>query len=151
VFPSAEKVARKKRITKIVAQEKAIIKDEKKNRFLIKTEPIYFDYDLWYIRKESRVVLDKVIALLKKYPTMKLEIGTHTDIRGNNTYNMDLSQKRSNSVMQYFNEKGINTNRITSKGYGETQPIIYCETEDSCTEEQHEINRRCEFVILSFE
>ncbi|MDR6301387.1 OmpA family protein [Mesonia maritima] len=147
----AEKAAKKERITKIVVEEEAIIKDEKKDRFLIKTEPIYFDYDLWYIRKESRVVLDKVIALLKKYPTMKLEIGTHTDIRGNNKYNMNLSQKRSNSVMEYFNEKGININRITAKGYGETQPIIYCETEDSCTEEQHEINRRCEFVILSFE
>jgi outer membrane protein OmpA-like peptidoglycan-associated protein len=81
---------------------------------------------------------------------MKIEIGTHTDIRGNNKYNLELSQKRSDAVMEYFNENGINLERLKAVGYGETQPIIHCETEDSCTEEQHEINRRCEFVIKSF-
>ena len=82
---------------------------------------------------------------------MKIEIGTHTDIRGNNKYNKDLSQKRSNSVQQYLSENKIDVSRIIAIGYGERFPIIYCETEESCTEEQHEINRRCEFKILNFE
>ncbi len=133
---------------KIMTDEPNII--EKNQRIFIKTEPIYFDYDLWYIRKESRVVLNKVVDILKKYPEMKIEIGTHTDIRGNVKYNQKLSLKRSNSVLDYFESQGIDRNRILAKGYGESQPIIHCETEESCTEEQHEINRRCEFEILSF-
>lgn len=143
-------IAKKKRIAGILKSEKIIVQDPAKNRFLIKTEPIYFDYDLWYIRKESRVILNRVIALLNKYPHMKIEIGTHTDARGTKKYNRDLSEKRANSVLAYFEKEGIDANRITAKGYGESQPIIICDPVDSCTEEQHEINRRCEFVILSF-
>ncbi|MBW2961072.1 OmpA family protein [Mesonia aestuariivivens] len=139
---------KQKLIKRIIQQEPSIV--EKKEKTVIKTEPIYFDYDLWYIRKESRKTLQKVISLLKKYPEMKIEIGTHTDMRGNNKYNLDLSQKRSESVLEYFNENGIDLNRLQAVGYGETQPIIICKTEDSCTEEQHEINRRCEFIIKAF-
>ncbi|MAN27344.1 MULTISPECIES: OmpA family protein [Mesonia] len=143
-----EEKAKQEHINQIINDEPSIVK--KDHKIFIKTEPIYFDYDLWYIRKESRKTLNKVIALLEKYPQMKIEIGTHTDIRGNNNYNLELSQKRSDAVLAYFNEKGIDLNRLTAVGYGETQPIIYCETEESCTEEQHEINRRCEFVIKTF-
>lgn len=145
---AAKKKANQTRIAAIVEKEKAIVKE--KDRFLIKTEPIYFDYDLWYIRKESREVLGKVIAVLNKYPEMTIEIGTHTDVRGTLKYNEELSQKRSNSVLAYFAEQGIDTNRIIAKGYGESRPIIKCVPDDSCTEEQHEINRRCEFQIISF-
>lgn len=140
--------AQQEKVKQIINSEPSIV--AKDDKTFIETEPIYFDYDLWYIRKESRKTLNKVIALLQKYPKMKIEIGTHTDIRGNNKYNLELSQKRSDAVMEYFNEKGINLERLKAVGYGETQPIIHCETEDSCTEEQHEINRRCEFIIKSF-
>lgn len=145
----AKKKARKEHLEQIIAQENAIVKE--KNRILIKTEPIYFDYDLWYIRKESREVLDKVIAILEKYPQIQLEIGTHTDVRGTDKYNQELSKKRSASVMDYFIGKGIEPERLTAKGYGEKFPIIQCIPEDSCNEAQHEINRRCEFVIKGFQ
>lgn len=144
---AAEK-ANQKRIADIVEKEKSIEKED--NRFLIKTEPIYFDYDLWYVRKEAREKLNKVINIMKKYPEMSIEIGTHTDVRGSLNYNEELSQKRSNSVMGYFENQGIDTDRLTAKGYGESRPIIQCVPDDSCTEEQHEINRRCEFEIISF-
>jgi outer membrane protein OmpA-like peptidoglycan-associated protein/tetratricopeptide (TPR) repeat protein len=144
----AEEKAEQERAKKIVAAEEDIVKE--KDRVVIKTEPIYFDYDLWYIRKESREVLDKVIALLNKYPTMEIEIGTHTDVRGTHKYNDELSEKRSASVMDYFISKGIDPTRIEHKGYGERFPIIECVPDESCTEAQHEINRRCEFVIISF-
>jgi len=114
---------------------------------LIKTDPIYFDYDLWYIRKESKPILNRVIALMKKYPEMVVEIGSHTDVRGNNKYNLDLSSKRAASTRTYFLEQGIPASRISSMGYGETVPIIRCVPDDSCSEEQHELNRRSEFVI----
>ncbi|MDI1257559.1 MAG: OmpA family protein [Flavobacterium sp.] len=138
---------KKEKVEKIIAAEKDIVKD--KDRLLIKTEPIYFDYDLWYIRKESKPILNKVIALMKKYPDMVVEIGSHTDVRGNNQYNLDLSAKRAASTLDYFLEQGIPNSRISAKGYGETVPIIRCVPDHSCSEEQHELNRRSEFVIKS--
>lgn len=136
---------KKKRIEKLLADEKDVVKD--KDRLLIKTEPIYFDYDLWYIRKESKPILNKVIGLMKKYPDMVVEIGSHTDVRGNNKYNLDLSDKRAASTRDYFIEQGIPASRISSRGYGETMQIVKCVPEESCSEEQHELNRRSEFVI----
>lgn len=138
-------VNKKKRIEKLLADEKDVVRD--KDRLLIKTEPIYFDYDLWYIRKESKPILNKVIALMKKYPDMVVEIGSHTDVRGNNKYNLDLSDKRAASTREYFIEQGIPNSRIFSRGYGESVQIVKCVPEESCSEEQHELNRRSEFVI----
>ncbi|MEN9907043.1 MAG: hypothetical protein RLZZ540_184 [Bacteroidota bacterium] len=136
---------KKEKIAAIVAAEKDIVKD--KERLLIKTDPIYFDYDLWYIRKESKPILNRVIELMKKYPEMVVEIGSHTDNRGNGKYNLDLSSKRATSTREYFISQGIPAKRIFAKGYGETVQIIKCEPSESCSEEQHELNRRSEFVI----
>lgn len=138
-------IKKQEKIATIVAAEKDIVKD--KDRLLIKTDPIYFDYDLWYIRKESKPILNRVIELMKKYPEMVVEIGSHTDNRGNAKYNLDLSSKRAASTREYFISQGIPAKRIFSKGYGETVQIIKCEPSESCSEEQHELNRRSEFVI----
>jgi outer membrane protein OmpA-like peptidoglycan-associated protein len=140
-------VKKKEKIDKIIAQEKDVVKE--KDKVVIKTEPIYFDYDLWYIRKDSKVALKRVIELMNKYPDMILEIGSHTDMRGDNKYNAVLSEKRAESTKEFLVDLGIADNRITARGYGESQPIIECKTEESCTEEQHELNRRSEFVIKS--
>ncbi len=138
-------VQKKEKIKKIIAQEKDVV--EIKDKLVIKTDPIYFDYDLWYIRKDSKPILKRVVELMNKYPDMILEIGSHTDMRGNDRYNEDLSEKRAESTRDFLIDLGIAEVRITAKGYGETQPIIDCKTEQSCTEEQHELNRRSEFVI----
>ncbi|APA00814.1 OmpA family protein [Flavobacterium commune] len=138
-------IKKKEKIAAIVAAEKDVVKD--KERLLIKTDPIYFDYDLWYIRKESKPILNRVIELMKKYPDMVVEIGSHTDNRGNDKYNLDLSSKRANSTREYFLSQGIPAKRIFAKGYGETVQIVKCVPSESCTEEQHELNRRSEFVI----
>jgi len=129
----------------IIADEDAIEKN--KEKLVVKTDEINFDYNLWYLRRDSKKAIDKVIALMKKYPNMVVEIGTHTDIRGNSKYNLELSQKRATSVVDYFIDKDIQPHRISGVGYGETMPIVKCATEESCSEEQHEINRRCEFII----
>lgn len=140
---------RKQRIEEAIAREPAIERDGE--RIIIKAEPkIYFDYDLWYIRLESKVTLDNIIRILKENPGIQLEVGTHTDIRGNDQYNEELSQKRSNSVFEYMTRNGVKASRVTAKGYGETQTIVQCKTEESCSEEQHELNRRCEFVITQW-
>lgn len=138
-------VKRKEKEEAIINKEKDVVRD--KDRLLIKTDPIYFDYDLWYIRKESKPILNRVIELMKKYPDMVVEIGSHTDVRGNNAYNLELSSKRAASTREYFLKMGIPAARISAKGYGETVPIIQCIPDHSCTEEQHELNRRSEFVI----
>lgn len=136
---------KKEKAAAIVAAEKDVVKD--KDRLIIKTEPIYFDYDLWYIRKDSRKILNRVVELMNKYPEMVVEIGSHTDNRGSIKYNADLSQNRADATRNYILEQGISKKRILAKGYGESVPIVKCIPEDSCDEEQHELNRRSEFVI----
>jgi outer membrane protein OmpA-like peptidoglycan-associated protein len=102
---------------------------------------------LWYIRRDSKVILDRVVELMNKYPDMIIEIGSHTDRRGGVTYNKVLSENRAQSTRDYLIDKGISEKRISAKGYGESMPIVKCESDDACTEEQHELNRRSEFVI----
>jgi outer membrane protein OmpA-like peptidoglycan-associated protein/tetratricopeptide (TPR) repeat protein len=138
-------VKKKEKVDKIIAQEKDVVKV--KDNLVIKTDPIYFDYNLWYIRKDSKATLRRVIELMNKYPDMILEIGSHTDMRGNDRYNAVLSEKRAESTKEFLIDLGIAENRVIARGYGESQPIIQCKTEESCTEEQHELNRRSEFVI----
>lgn len=136
---------KKERTAAIIAAEKDVVKD--KERLIIKTDPIYFDYNMWYIRKESKKILNRVVELMNKYPEMVVEIGSHTDNRGNANFNENLSQKRADATRNYILEQGIPKNRIQAKGYGESMPIVKCIPEDSCDEEQHELNRRSEFVI----
>jgi outer membrane protein OmpA-like peptidoglycan-associated protein len=138
-------IKKKEKIDQILKQEKDVVRD--KDRLIIKTDPIYFDFNMWYIRKESKVVLGRVVALMNKYPGMTIEIGSHTDTRGNAKFNADLSQKRADSTRDFIIQSGIDSKRVTSKGYGESMPIVKCKTDDSCTEEEHELNRRSEFVI----
>ncbi|SFD62678.1 OmpA family protein [Flavobacterium phragmitis] len=142
---AAAEVKKQEKVKEILAQEKDVIKD--KDRLIIKTDPIYFDYNMWYIRKESKVVLGRVVELMKKYPGMVIEIGSHTDSRGNAKFNEDLSQKRANSTREFIIQSGIEAKRVTAKGYGESVPIIKCKTDEACSEEDHELNRRSEFVI----
>ncbi|NHF58265.1 OmpA family protein [Flavobacteriaceae bacterium TP-CH-4] len=140
---------RQRRIAGAIEREEAIVKEQQ--RTVIKTEEIHFDYSLWYLRRESRERLGKVIKIMKANPGIVLEIGTHTDIRGNARYNKKLSQKRAESARDFLIKNGIDEKRVIAKGYGESQPIVECATEEACSEEDHEWNRRCEFVIVKWE
>lgn len=142
-------VTKEDRIDDIINKESAIVKEN--DRVLIKTDQIHFDYNLWYMRRESRDRLEVVVKIMQQYPEIVLEIGTHTDIRGSKSYNEELSQKRADAVKEHLISRGIHENRLAAKGYGESRPIIKCRTEDECTEEDHEWNRRCEFVIIKWE
>ncbi|WP_281234650.1 OmpA family protein [Flavobacterium gelatinilyticum] len=141
----AAEIKKNEKVKEILEKEKDVVKD--KDRLIIKTDPIYFDYNMWYIRKESKVVLGRVVELMKKYPGMAIEIGSHTDSRGNAKFNENLSQKRANSTREFIIQSGIDAKRVTAKGYGESVPIVKCKTDDACSEEEHELNRRSEFVI----
>lgn len=109
---------------------------------------IYYDYDKWNIRADAAQSLDSLVDILVKNPTIKIQLSSHTDCRGKDTYNETLSQKRAESVVQYLIQKGIAADRLTAKGYGESMPVETCEC-TKCTEEQHQRNRRTTFKILS--
>ena len=109
---------------------------------------IFYDFDKWDLLPESKVELDKLVKIMKDNPGLKAELGSHTDSRGTDTYNMKLSQKRSDSAVNYIVSKGIPQARIIAKGYGETQPVNDCGDGVPCTEEQYRMNRRTEFKIL---
>lgn len=110
---------------------------------------IYFDLDQSFIKKEAAFELEKVLAVLVQYPQMKIDVRSHTDSRQTKDYNLLLSEKRAKATMAWFIKKGIAPERISGKGYGESQPINKCSDSVKCTEAEHQLNRRSEFVILS--
>jgi len=114
---------------------------------------IYFDFDRFNIRSDAEVELQKVLAVLNQYPTMTIAIRSHTDCRGTVAYNEKLSNDRAKSTRQYFIDKGIAVNRLTAIGYGESRLINDCGCEPSnnsnCSETEHQLNRRSEFIITS--
>jgi outer membrane protein OmpA-like peptidoglycan-associated protein len=103
----------------------------------------YFEFDDYRISPASFGLLDQVVEILNRYPGIKLEIAAHTDNMGSFEYNMNLSQKRAQSMVDYLVQKGIDPERLVGKGYGESRPIA-----DNNTEEGRSINRRVEFIIL---
>ncbi len=115
----------------------------------IRLSNIYYDFNKWDIRTDAEPDLQNLTDLLKKYPDMKIELSSHTDARGNDQYNEELSQKRAESAKTWIVAKGIVTDRITAKGYGEKQLLNECINGVECTEEQHQLNRRTEFKIIS--
>ena len=114
---------------------------------ILDLKPIYFDFDKWAIREDAKVEFEKVIAALKKYPSIKIDVRSHTDSRSSDAYNMQLSERRAKATVQYIISQGIDESRVTGKGYGETQPINECTNGVNCTREQHQLNRRSEFII----
>ncbi|WP_372473391.1 OmpA family protein [Capnocytophaga sp. ARDL2] len=112
----------------------------------LEIDDIYFEFNRANITQEGAFELDKVVDIMRKNPSMKIRIESHTDTRGNDHYNLKLSQQRAAATFQYLVSKGIEAERMIAKGYGESQPKVDCG--DNCTEEQHAINRRSEFIIL---
>lgn len=114
----------------------------------LKLQPIYFDFDKSAIRSEAAAELAKVVEVLKLYPNIKIDVRSHTDSRGNDTYNMQLSNRRANATRQWIIKQGIDKARISAEGYGESQLINGCTNDVPCSEEQHQENRRSEFIIV---
>jgi outer membrane protein OmpA-like peptidoglycan-associated protein len=114
---------------------------------LIKIENIYFTFNKAIIKPDSKLSLDKIVAFLKENPLMKIKINAHTDVRGSANYNLALSKKRAKSTMDYLVFKGVDKSRLLSEGFGESQPVLDCESK-VCTDEEHGVNRRIEFEII---
>ncbi|QHI37209.1 Outer membrane porin F [Kordia antarctica] len=116
---------------------------------VIVLDPIYFDFDKHNIRQDAAFELDKVVNVMTKYPNMVIKVETHTDIRGSAPYNQKLSERRAKSTVQYIISKGIDASRLNSEGKGESSPLIDCG--NKCTDEEHQQNRRSDFIIVSKE
>jgi len=114
-------------------------------------ENIFYDFDKWDILPESEIELNKLIKIMNDNPSWKVELGSHTDARGSDSYNEILSQKRSDSAVNYIIKNGIGKDRINAKGYGETQLVNHCKNGVECTDEEHRQNRRTEFKILEMD
>lgn len=108
-------------------------------------ENIYFDFDKATVKKESELSLNKIIEVLNAKPEMKIAINAHTDAKGSDVYNMNLSNKRAKAAYSYLISKGITADRLQHKGFGESQLKFNCGAK--CTEEQDSKNRRIEFII----
>lgn len=132
-------------LEKLVKQVK--VGDDLAKTFGIKI--IYFDLDKWNIRPDAAVDLAKIVDVLQEYPTMKIDVRSHTDSRQTHKYNEKLSDKRAKSTVAWMVENGINTSRLTGKGYGETQLVNKCADGVECSEEEHQLNRRSEFIIMA--
>lgn len=116
---------------------------------LLNLNPIYFDFDMSFIREDAELELQKVLSVLEDNPTLKIDIRSHTDSRGTSSYNERLSERRAASTRNYLISKGIDASRLTSKGYGESELVNECSDGKQCSEQQHQQNRRSEFIIIS--
>ena len=114
----------------------------------IELKDIYYDFDKWYIRTESERELGKLLGFMQENGDAIVEIGSHTDARAPFDYNIKLSQRRAQSVVDWLIARGINKSRLKPKGYGETQPRNGCTDGVPCSEYEHQRNRRTEFRIV---
>lgn len=110
---------------------------------------IYFDLDKSNIREEAALDLEKILDVLNQNATMKIDIRSHTDSRQTFKYNEALSERRAKSTISWLVKNGIDLNRLTGKGYGETQLVNNCTDNVICNEDEHQLNRRSEFIITA--
>jgi len=115
---------------------------------VIALNPIYYDFDKYNLRPVAKVELDKIVEIMNLNPTMTIDLRSHTDCRGSDAYNMRLSNQRAKAAIDYLKAHVKNgANRLTGRGYGETQLLSNCGCDSGCTEEEHQMNRRTEFII----
>ena len=129
----------------VVVPEVIVVRE----KVVVNINPIYFDFNKDNIRSDASYELDKVVAIMNKYPELLIEGGSHTDSRGPAEYNNILSSRRAKSTAAYIVSHGIDSSRISARGYGESQLVNHCNETIKCSDEEHQQNRRTEFVILN--
>lgn len=115
---------------------------------LLDLKIIYFDLDKHFIRQDAALELEKIFEIMQQYPSLKVAIRSHTDSRASKRYNLKLSEKRAISTRKWLIDRGISPERLTAQGYGESLLENECSDGVPCTENQHQENRRLEFIII---
>ncbi|MEC4117232.1 OmpA family protein [Myroides phaeus] len=113
----------------------------------LKLKPIYFDYDKAEIRQDAEIELSKIVEVMKLNPDLTIDVRSHTDSRGNPAYNLTLSDRRAKSTRDWIVSHGIEGNRVTYRGFGDTQLLNSCRGGVKCSEDEHAVNRRSEFIV----
>ncbi len=136
--------------TEIPIQLEKTIKEVKNGDDLAKTfgiKIIYFDLDKSNIREDAAIELEKILDIMVENPTIKINIRSHTDSRASFEYNDQLSERRAKSTLEWLVKNRIDAGRLTAKGYGERELVNKCSDDVLCSEEEHQANRRSEFII----
>ncbi|MGB0982274.1 MAG: OmpA family protein [Winogradskyella sp.] len=120
----------------------------KNNKTQIFHEPILFDLNSSYLTPKATVILDNIVSILRQYPEIIIRCESHTDSRATAKYNKWLSDRRAKRTAEYIISKGISSSRITEQGFGETQLLNECSDDVTCSDEEHHLNRRTEFVLI---
>ncbi|MGK6352490.1 OmpA family protein [Parapedobacter sp. DT-150] len=113
-------------------------------------ENIYYDFDRHEIRSDAAAVLDELVRTMRDNPTLRIELASHTDSRGSDTYNMALSQRRAQSAVDYLASRGIARDRMVAQGYGESRLANHCDDGIPCSSADHQANRRTVIAILAY-
>ena len=143
---TANKAKLKDFITNISFEKNLILEKIILNKSIV-LENIYYDLDRANIRNDAALELNKLVRILIDNPKISIELSSHTDDRATVEYNLDLSQRRAESAVNYIISKGISKNRLIAKGYGESELII----KNATSEEEHQINRRTEFKVIKYD
>jgi outer membrane protein OmpA-like peptidoglycan-associated protein len=130
------------------AEAESIAKKPIREGSVILLENIYYDFNQYIIRRGAGKELDALAQLMKQYPSMEVELTAHTDSRGNDQYNLELSLKRAESAKRYLIQKGIRSSRISAMGQGETQIRNRCQDDVECSDDEHQFNRRTEVKVV---
>jgi len=151
----AKKQRKEKELARLAKEEKSIMAKETQKKILIENAikdlgNVYFDLNSSYLNKQSKEVLGKLVLLLKINSTVVLNVKAYTDSRGTDKYNLWLSQRRVERTVDYLITKGIPTDRLLTKAYGEGGLTNECDNFTYCTEDKHQMNRRVEFVVEKF-
>ena len=116
--------------------------------YIVRLNNIYYDFDKYVIRQDAEPELQKVVNFMNKIKDVSVEMQAHTDSRGKSSYNMQLSVQRANAAKDYLIKQGVEQERLSAKGFGETRLLNKCEDGIACSEEEHQLNRRTEFKII---
>lgn len=118
---------------------------------VLELRDIFYDFDKYYIRDEASKDLDRLAALMQQFPSMRIELSSHTDSRGTDEYNNTLSKNRAKAAKEYLVNKGIAKERVVAIGYGEQRLRNNCKNGVNCSEYEHQRNRRTEVLLTAFD
>ena len=116
---------------------------------VIEIPDVYYELGKWDITDKASAQLDKVVDFMNDNPSVSIELSSHTDSRGDDKYNIELSQKRAQSAVDYIASRGVSIERVIARGYGEAQLKNGCKDGVSCTEAEHKANRRTEIKVVA--
>jgi len=136
--------AQGQRVVKVKAQRYRVGEDL---GVIFDVKPIYYELNSFELTQQSKEELERVVIVLNDNPNLMVELGSHTDSRGSNEYNLQLSENRAKSVYLYLANRGIQAERLTYKGYGESRIVNRCFDGVQCSDNEHQVNRRTEYLI----